>query len=111
MALKLITSSIVLLFNAVLALILFFGLIVAMNGYHESDATYGIAAYLALAVLSCLLATTLAWLTVHILMKREFRPWMASTVSIAAFCMLGTGALMISMALAIGITEFARANL
>ncbi len=110
MAPKLLTSSLVLLCNVVLALILFFGLIVAMNGYHESDATYGLVAYLALAALVCLVATTLAWLSVHILTKREFRPWIAAIVSTVAFCVLGAAALMISMALAIGITEFVRTN-
>jgi hypothetical protein len=107
---KIISFLLTLAVNAAAGVVVFFGMVVAMNGYHESDATYGIAAYVVLAAAVTLGMGGLAALATHLLEKRGFRAWVAVLVSAAAFSAIGIVLKLICSIIGVGIAEFVRVN-
>nr|MBA3352879.1 hypothetical protein [Blastocatellia bacterium] len=60
MAIKITAFLLTLLINIAVGVAVFLFMLLAMNGYSESDATYGLGAYIVLAVIVTLLMSTLA---------------------------------------------------
>lgn len=89
MAPKIIAFLITLFLNIAVGIAVFFFLLLAMNGFSESDANYGFITYIVLAILVSLLMASLAAVAAHLLMKRGFRALSASLVGIASFTVIG----------------------
>lgn len=87
--------------------ILFF-MLVAMNGYSESDATWGFGVYILLALVACLLTGFFAYFVTGQLTKREFSPVVASLIAIAIFSIVGFGLEIVSSLIGVGVAEFVR---
>lgn len=107
---KIVSFGLTMLVNLAAGVLLFFGLLLAMNGYSESDGTYGIVAYIVLAVAVTLLMSGLAALTTHLLQKREFRAWSAVLISVLIFAFAGAVLKFVSSLIAVGIAEYVRVN-
>ncbi len=110
MAPKLISFFLTLAVNVAAGVVVFAGLIIAMNGYSESDATYGLAAYVVLAAAVTLMMSGLAALTTHLLQKREFRAWSAVLISVLIFAFAGAILKFVTSLIAVGIAEYVRVN-
>ena len=108
MSVKILTALITLLINIAIGVVIFFFLLLAMNGYSESDATYGLGAYVVLALIVSLIMSTFATLLVHILMKRNFRGWTAALIAIPLSAVIGGGLKIVCSIVGVAVTEYVR---
>ena len=88
---KLAAFFVTLAINFAIGVVVFFFLLIAMNGYSESDASYGLGAYVGFALIVSLLMSTGALIAVQLLTKREFRAWIAGLVAVTIFSVIGVG--------------------
>ena len=97
--------AITLVANAVTSVVVLAVMVLTLNGYSESDSTYGMVTWLILVLLCILLTCSAAFSGVQVLMKRKFRPFTA--VLIAAVC---TSVAAILLNIACGIVGVATAE-
>jgi hypothetical protein len=107
---KITAFFITLVINVAIGVVVFFFLLLALNGYSESDATYGIVVYIALALIVSLTMSACASLTTHVLLKRKFRVLAAVAISSAAFSIVGIGLKIVCCVVGVMISEFVRVN-
>ena len=107
---KIAAFVITLLINVATGVIVFFFLLLALNGYSESDATYGIAAYIVLALFVSILMSLCASLATQVLLNRKFRALAAVAISTAAFSIVGIGLKIVCSVVGVMIAEFVRVN-
>lgn len=106
-----ITAFVITLFTTiVIGVAVFFVMLMGMNGYSESDATYGLVTYGVLAFGVSLLMATHAALATGRLIKREFNPIIAALISILVFSIIGAVLKAVCCIIGIGISEFVRVN-
>jgi len=98
------------LVNIAAGVVIFVVMLVAMNGYSESDATYGLGAYGVLALLMTLAMSLLAALLAKRLRKREFRAVSAVLIAVVVFSLTGIILKVICSIIGIGVAEFVRVN-
>ena len=85
-------------------------MLLAMNGFSESDASYGLITYIVLGVLISLLMSTCAALLVHVLLKRGFSKIASGFIAIPIFSVLG-GILKIGCSvIGVMVAEYVRVN-
>ena len=110
MTAKMIAAILTFLLNASAGVVLFFFLLLSMNGFSESDANYGFGAYIALAVLVTLAMSALAALGVHLLQRKNFGGVAAVLLSVLLFSIAGS-LLKIACAVAgVLVADFVRVN-
>ena len=106
-----ITAFLVTLFvNIAIGVVVFFFLLIAMNGYSESDATYGLVAYVVLGLFVSLLMAACAAVVVQLLMKRSWAGSSAAFISVPIFCALGAGLKLVCSIVAVAVAEYVRVN-
>ena len=110
MTAKIAAFLITLLVNIAIGVLVFFFMLIAMNGYSESDATYGLGAYIVLALLVSFLMGLCATAVTQVLLKRNFRPLRAVSISIAAFSFVGIGLEVVCVLIGVLTAEFVRVN-
>lgn len=110
MVAKLAAGLITLVINFALGIVVFFFLLIAMNGYSESDAQYGIAAYMIFALIVTFVMSGLSVLAVHILMKREVRGAIAASIAVIVFSIIGAGLKLVCVAIGAGVAEYVRVH-
>lgn len=110
MALKIVTFFLTLIVNIAAGVAVLLVMLVAMNGYSESDALYGIVAFLFLALSVSLLMATLAALVAARLVKREYTPIVSGLIAVTAFSIVGAILKAVCCIIGIGISEFVRVN-
>lgn len=96
--------------NLLMGIAVFFVLIFAMNGYSESDATYGIVTFIALGLLATLLMSLGAFLTVNMLTKRQYSGVVSALIAIAVFTVIGAVLKAVCGFIGVGVAEFVRVN-
>jgi len=99
----------VVLVIAIAVLGLFF-LLIALNGYSESDVTYGFAAFGILSFLAALVSGAIAAAIAHLMTRREFKAFGSILAGVATAFVFGVVAIVVTSGLAVGITEYARNN-
>lgn len=109
-SIKIITFLITLVVNFIAGVITFFFLLLALNGFSESDANYGIAAYVALAIVVSLLMASGAVLGVVVLLKRKFSGVSAAFISIPVFSVIGAGFKLVCALVGVAVAEYVRVN-
>lgn len=110
MAAKIITFLITFLANITVGAAVFFVMLMAMNGYSESDSTYGIVTYIALAFIVSLLMGLAAFLLVGMLTKRQYNIWVSAFIAIVVFGVTGSILKGVCALIGIGVAEFVRVN-
>ena len=110
MAPKIIAFLITLILNIAIGIAVFFLMLLSMNGFSESDATYGIVAYVVLAVLVSLVMATLAAVLAHLLMKRAFGVVVASLIGIICFTVIGGILKVVCSIIGILVADLVRVN-
>ena len=110
MTAKIFASVITLVLNAVLAVVVFFFLLLAMNGYSESDAETGLIVYVVLAVLSAILAAALSAWVVSMMTRRRFVASSSAVIAVPVCTALGAGLIVASALIAVLIVEYVRVN-
>jgi hypothetical protein len=96
--------------NITAGVLIFFVMLVAMNGYSESDATYGFGMYIVCAVLVTFLMGLLAAMLTVRLMKREFGPVSAVLIAAVVFSVTGIVLKIVCSIIGVGVAEFVRVN-
>ena len=110
MAAKTIAFIVTMILNISIGFVVFFMMLMGMNGFSESDANYGFVTYIILAVLVSLATATLATVTTHLLMKRAFGAVVASLIGILCFTMIGGVLKVVCSIIGILVTDFVRVN-
>lgn len=101
---------ITLVINVASGVAVFFFMLLAMNGYSESDASYGLVTYIVLALFVSLLMSIGAAAAVHLLMKREFRGMVSALIAMPIFSVVGAGLTIVCSIIGVAIAEFVRTN-
>lgn len=91
------------------AVVLFFGMILTMNGYSESDAIWGMGVYAALAVLTAILAGGGAVVTRERLSER-FSSFLSLLIAVLVCSIAGIIIEIICSIVSILVAELVRAN-
>jgi hypothetical protein len=109
MTAKVIAFLITLVVSVILAVIGFVVLVLALNGYSESDATYSFGMYGIFAFLLVFALAAIAGGTAHLLLSREFKPASAVMIAVIASSALGVVAFFICIVLGVLLAEYFRA--
>ena len=110
MAAKIAALLITLLLGIALGVVVLAFMIVAMNGYSERDAAWGIGVFAGLALIIASVTSVLAFFFAGTLIKKEFSPLLAASIPIPVFT---TAALILEIfacLIGIGVAEFVRVN-
>jgi hypothetical protein len=110
MAPKIIAFLITLVLNIAIGIAVFFFLLLAMNGFSESDANYGFITYIVLAILVSLSMASLAAAAVHLLTKRGYKTLSSSLIGITTFTILGIGLKVVCSIIGVLVADFVRTN-
>ena len=110
MAPKIIAFLITLILNIAAGVAVFFFMLLAMNGYSESDSTYGLVAYIVLALIVSLLMSFAAVVLVNILQKRKFSGVVSSLIAIPVFVVVGAVLKCVCAIIGVGVAELVRVN-
>jgi hypothetical protein len=107
---KIAALLITLIINIAIGVAVFFFMLLAMNGYSESDASYGLVTYLVLAVIVTLLMSAGAAFLVHVLLKRKFTALVSVLISVPIFSVAGAGLKIVCSIIGVAIAEYVRVN-
>jgi len=111
MAVKLASAFITLVLLVAIAVVLFAAMLVIMNGFSESDATWGIAAFGLLVIGICILATvTAAWLAERFA-KKEMHAALNVVLSSLVSTLVGSVLLGASGFVCVIVADMVRRNL
>ena len=110
MGAKLAAFFVTLFINFAAGVAIFLFMLMTMNGFSESDASYGLGAYIVLAGLVSLIMSAGAAATVHVLMKRKFRSGTSALIAIPIFSITGAMLKMICSIIGVLIAEHVRVN-
>src|SRR5688500_13854230 len=110
MAIKIVAFFVTLVINIAAGVVIFFFMLLGMNGFSESDANYGLGAYIILGILVTLLMSTGAVLLVHILLKRNLGKAVAALIAVPIFSVVGTGLKIVSCVIGLLIADYVRIN-
>ena len=110
MAPKVFAFVITLILNIAIGVAVFFVLVLAMNGYSESDANYGFITYIILALIASLLMSSSAAIVANILQNRKFSGVASSLIAIVAFTGVGMALKCVCALIGVGIAELVRVN-
>jgi uncharacterized membrane protein len=106
MGAKITAFLITLVLMVIFAVIGFILLVLALNGYSESDSTYAFGAYGILAFLIVFAFACLAGGITHLLLGREFQPKGAAMLAMLISLVVGAVALFICIVIGVGIAEW-----
>ena len=110
MAIKITAAGVTLLLVLAAAFVVLATMIIAMNGYHESDATWGLGAFVILSLIDMALMSLAAFLGAGALKKRQYGAFAAAILPVLVFAIVGVGLEVVSGGLGIAIAEVVRVN-
>ena len=109
MTAKVIAFLITLVVSVILAVIGFVVLILALNGYSESDATYSFGAYGIFAFLLVFALAAIAGGVAHVLLAKEFKPATTVMIAVVSAGIFGVVAFFICIVIGVLLAEYFRA--
>lgn len=110
MAVRITAFLLTMIANLIAGVVIFFMVLIAMNGFSESDAQWGLGGYIILAVIVSILMGIGAVLLVHLLLKKKFSPPVSALIAIPVFSIVGIGLEVVCSLIGIGIAEYVRVN-
>ncbi len=110
MGAKISAALLTLLIDLVAGVVVFFFMLIAMNGFSESDAGYGLIAYIVVGIGAAILTSIGAWAMTALLIRREMKAAIAAMVSLVVFSILGIVALIVASLIGVGVAEYVRVN-
>ena len=96
--------------NIIAGIFILFMMLVGMNGYSESDAQWGLIAYIVLTIAITVLMSLGAVLVVGTMVRRQFSAAVAVLTAVPAFSAIGIVLEIVSSLIGVGIAEFVRVN-
>ncbi len=110
MGAKLAALLITLLLSIALGMVVLAFMIIAMNGYSESDATWGLGVFAGLALIIASVTSVSAFFFAGALVKKEFSPLLAALIAIPLFTIAAVVLEIVACLIGIGVAEFVRVN-
>lgn len=110
MAAKLAAFFVTLGINIVIGVAGLFFLLLAMNGFSESDANYGLVAYILFALFASVLFSFGAYGLVSFLLRRDLNKLFGVVLSVAVFSITGAISCFVAGLIGVGVAEFVRVN-
>lgn len=110
MAAKITAFALTLLINIAIGVVLFFFMLVLMNGFSGSDAEPGLIAYVVLGLIVSVLMGTAAFLLTTFLMKKDMKGAVAALIAVPIFSIVGGALKAVCAFIGIGIAEYVRVN-
>jgi hypothetical protein len=107
---KLMAAIVTGMLNMAAGVVVFFFMLLAMNGFSESDANYGIVVYIILAVIVTVLMAVSAVATVHVLLKRNWGAFGAAILGIVVFSGVGAGSKVVCSIIGVLVADLVRVN-
>ena len=107
---KVVAAIVTGLMNLAVGVMVFVFMLLAMNGFSESDANYGIVAYIILAVIVTVLMAVSAVATVHLLLKRNWGAAGAAILAILLFSGVGAGLKVVCSIIGLLVADLLRVN-
>lgn len=107
---KIIALLLTLVANVVISMLTLAVMIIALNGYSEHDATYGLIVWLVLALICTLLVCVAAFVLVRVLLKRHIAAVKAVLFAVASATIVGFVLNIICGFIGAGVAEFVRVN-
>ena len=103
-----VTGVAVLISNIAAGVVILFMLLIAMNGYSESDSAWGDGAYILLALIVALVMGVGALFFVSFLIKRQLTPAVSLLIAIPVFSIVGIMIETVCSLIGVGVAEFVR---
>ena len=110
MAPKIIAALLTFLANIAAGVVIFFMMLVAMNGVSGSDAEYGLGVYIVLALIISLAMSLGAFLIVGLLLKKQCSPSLSVVIAVPIFVIVGIVLKIVSSLIGIGVADYVRVN-
>ena len=110
MAVKIAAAVITFLLVLAAAVVVLATMILAMNGYQESDVTWGLGGFVILSLIVMALMSLAAFLGAGALKKRQYGSLAVVIVPVLVSAILGVGLEIVSGGLGIAIAEVVRVN-
>lgn len=110
MAAKLLSLILTMIFTIAAGVIILLTMVVAMNGYSESDATWGFIVFIGLATAGIALISAAAYLLSRSLLRRNFKPLTSVVIAVPACTAAGMIFMAIASLAGVGAAEFVRVN-
>lgn len=85
-------------------------MLIAMNGYSESDAMWGFGAFVFLAIFVSILMAIASFILNGRLVAKQYSSIVAVIVPVLVFSVVGGGLLIMSGLIGVGVAEFVRVN-
>jgi hypothetical protein len=108
MAAKVIATLTTLIANIAVGIAVLVTMIIAMNGYGESDAMWGLGAFVVLAVVVAVLMALGAFFLAGFLTKKPYGIVATAIIPILIFSVIGAGLDIVSSLIGVGVAEFVR---
>ena len=90
------------------AVVVCFVMLLAMNGFSESDSMWGLGAYVLLALMVVILSSSGALFLVGFLTKKQFSPVVCMFIAVLVFSILSIGLEIICSLVGVGVAELIR---
>ncbi len=110
MAAKILAAILAFVLNIAVGVVVLATMIIAMNGYGESDAMWGLGTFVVLALVAALLMALGAFLLTGYLSNKQYNPVVTVIVSILAFSIIGSLLETVAGLIGVGVAEFVRVN-
>lgn len=110
MAAKIATLVLTFIINIAIGIVVLFFMLLAMNGYSESDATPGLISFIVLSFFISMAMSFAGFFVAGKLIRKDFKPITSALISVPIFCVIGGVLIAISSAIGIGIAEYIRVN-
>jgi len=109
-AAKLASLFITLILNIAIGVVVLATMLIAMNGYSESDAIWGLGVFVLLAIFVSILMSIASFILNGRLAAKQYNSFVAVIVPVLVFSVVGCGLLIISSLIGVGVAEFVRVN-
>jgi hypothetical protein len=107
-ATKIAAFIITFLLNAGASVVILFAMLIAMNGYSENDAMWGLGVYVLLALVVAVLSSLGSVLLVQLLLKKQYSASISTLIAIPVFTIAGVGLEVVCSLIGIGVAEIVR---
>ena len=107
---KVLAGILTLVINVIAGVFVFVGMLLAMNGFHEADANWGIGAYVVRGAGVSLLMAACAFVMVRALGKRGWNEWGAAALGAAVFSGIGAVLKVVCSVVGVLVADLARTH-
>jgi len=105
---KVIAALVTLILNIAVGVVVLATMIIAMNGYSENDAMWGLGVYVLLALVVAVLSSLGSVLLVQLLLKKQYSASISTLIAIPVFTIAGVGLEVVCSLIGIGVAEIVR---